>query len=313
MNEKLGLLIKSEKEILETLTDKKAIFIDMQKIEKYDLAFNIIEKITGIHESVINEKVSLIETYASVRYILETLIQTELLIREPSYTFKLYYSIYNHQLDKYDKFIKRIKEEIRIMGEYEKKDETLRKKMVKNVSLDKDPSHTIKEHHKAQKILDDDADLEFTMFTPDYKSYGYGFTQHLLKTKVLPEYQKSYKDIQESTIRTAKNIVKQDRISKWFNFNKQHSKVFKEFKDKRSWKKKAEETNLIKEYELVYDLSSAILHSTSYSYNTNNEVTDSEKDIALKLILKYSKKINFNLNKYLNIELFSKLVVINVE
>jgi hypothetical protein len=313
MKSEIESLIKKEEEILKTIQDKKLIFQTQQVVEKYNLSISIIKKILGLQKSVLNENANLIEAYSTVRYILETLIQTELLLKESSYTFKLYYSIYSHQIDKYQKYINRIKQEIEIMKVYELKDELLSDKMAKDISLNKDSSIAMDEYHFAQKELDDKADLEFTMFTPDYKINGYGFTKHLLETKILPEYEKRFKEIQDSTEQIAKAIVKQERISKLFDFKNQFSRVFKELKDVRSWQKKAEETNLCKEYELVYDLSSAVLHSTSYSFNTIDEYTDSDKDIALKLIYKYSKKINKNIKDYLNIDMYSKFAMINIE
>lgn len=41
---------------------------------------------------------------------------------EPSYAYKLFYSIYNHQVEKSKKYIERIKREILIMENYESKD-----------------------------------------------------------------------------------------------------------------------------------------------------------------------------------------------
>lgn len=259
------------------------------------------------------DNITLIETYASVRYVLETLIQTELLLKEPCYTFKLYYSICTHQVDKYRKFINRIHEEIGIMESYDNEDKKLIEIVTARIKNGEDSSLVMKEYNEEQKQLDDKADLEFTMFTPDYKTNGYGFTAHLLKNKILPDYEQALKDIEESNKKTAKSIVKQERISTLFDFKNQYSRVFKELKDGRSWEQKAEEANLSNEYKVIYDLSSALLHSTSYSYNTTGEYTDADKDIALKMIYKYSKKIYRNVNEYLDLKRYSKIKVFNVE
>lgn len=313
MHNEIETLIIKEKELQDKIKGLTDLFKSFQEVEKQNLSNSIIDKLIRIQESVLSDNITLIEAYASVRYVLETLIQTELLLKESSYTFKLYYSICTHQIDKYQKFINRIHEEIKIMESYENEDKKLMDIVTDRIAKGEDSSLVMKEHDEAQKQLDDKADLEFTMFTPDYKTNGYGFTAHLLKNKILLDYKQALKDIEESNKKTAKSIVKQERISTLFDFKNQYSRVFKELKDGRSWEKKAEEANLSNEYKVIYDLSSALLHSTSYSYNTSSDYTDADKDIALKMIFKYSKKINHNINKYLDLKRYSKITVINIE
>lgn len=306
-------LLEIEKKDLETIKQKEIIYKSRHEIERYHLSINILEKLIKIQESSLKSSVSLIEAYASVRYILETLIQTELLLKEEKYTFKLFYSIHNHQLDKYEKFIKRIEKEIEIMKSYEKEDQILKAQKIKKLPSKEEQINAIKEYYEAQEKLDSRADLEFTIFTPDYRFNGYGYSAHLMETKILPEYIKRYNEIVSANTASAKRIVKQENIVALFDFRRQFTRVFIELKDDRTWQKKAEETNLSKEYETIYDLTSAIIHSTSYSYHTSNEFTEADRQIALNLIFKYSKKIHKNIKEYINLDLYRNFEVVKLE
>ncbi|MEH1009530.1 hypothetical protein VDP25_17460 [Winogradskyella sp. ECml5-4] len=267
----------------------------------------------SIQKLILKENSSLIENYSSLRYVLETLIQSELLVNEPEYTHKLFYSIYNHQLDKTNKFIERIKKEILIMKKYQLEDSKTTDIIKNGSDKSEDIEITKAKYQKAIKDLDDRADLEYTMFCGNFKWFGYGYTQSHLENKVLPEYQERLELFEKAKTEIAKKLVKKENVSKLFNFNNQYSKVFKELKDIRTWKEKAKLTNLEDEYNLVYDLSSALLHSTSYSFNTSNDIKDYETNMVKNLCFKYSKKIMVNINTYANMEFYDKFLMINIE
>jgi hypothetical protein len=305
-------LIKIEENFVNSINDKKAFLFSLENNEIYHLSISIIEKIISIQKLILQDNSSLIESYTSLRYILETLIQTELLINEPEYTYILFYSIHNHQIDKTKKFIERVKKEILIMEKYELEDRKKINIISNGVKKNEDIETIQKNHQKATKELDDKADLEYTMFCGNFKWFGYGYTKTHLEENVLPEYKKRLKQFEDGKIEIAKKLVKKECISKHFNFNRQHSKVFNELKDTRSWKEKAKLTQLENEYDLVYDLSSAVLHSTSYSYTTSNDIKDFEIKMVKTLCFQYSKKIMLNLNSYTKIELYDKFQIIKM-
>jgi hypothetical protein len=309
----LDELIKTENDFADSIKEKKEFFFSLENNEIYQLSLSIVEKIISIQKLILKENSSLIENYSSLRYILETLIQTELLISEPEYTYKLFYSIHNHQIDKTNKFIERIKKEILIMEKYELEDRQNTDIITNGIDKNEDIEITKKNHQDAIKKLDDKADLEYTMFCGNFKWLGYGYTQYQLKNEVLPEYQARLELFEKGKIEIAKKIVKKKNISKLFDFNRQHTKVFKQLKDIRTWKEKAELTQLENEYNLVYDISSALLHSTSYSYTTSNEINVNETSMIKNLCFKYSKKIMINLNSYTNMEFYDLFKMITLE
>jgi len=306
-------IIELERTFLNKIKEKKELFNSFNEKEKYSLSVNIVSKIISIQEDVLNDNSSLIKFYGSLRYILETLIQTELLVSEPSYAYKLFYSLYNHQSEKSKKYIERIEKEISIMKNYELKDRENSKIITEGIEAGESIENTKKKHDNAQKELDDNADIEYTMFCGNYKWFGYGYTQSILESKILPEYKNRLELFDNAKIKIAKEILKNNLICELFDFKNQHTRVFKELKDIRSWEEKARVTRLGDEYKLVYDLSSAILHSTSYSYGTTVEIPEHEIEMVINLCFKYSKKIMLNINSFSKMDFYQKFIVINVE
>lgn len=309
----LNKLIETEKDFLKSIKEKKLLFDKFSNNEIYHLSTNIVEKTISLQEDVLQDNSTLIKFYASLRYILETLIQTEILLIEPTYTFKLFYSIHNHQIDKTKKLIERIKREIQIMSKYELEDKKNTQNFIEDIKQEKDVEIAKMQHQDAIKKLDDKSDFEYKMFCGNYKWFGYGTIQSHLEDKVLPEYINRLASFEEGKIEVAKKIIKKDYISKLFNFRGQFTKVFKEFKDDRSWKEKAITVNLENEYELIYDMSSAILHSTSYSYTTSNDTSEQEIEMVLNLCFNYSKKIMLNINSFANMTFYEKFIIITNE
>lgn len=151
------------------------------------------------------------------------------------------------------------------------------------------------------------------MFCGNFKSLGYGYTKSYLENNILPEYEKRLKLFEDVKIEIAKKLLKKTIVTGLFHFNNQHTKVFTELKDTRSWKEKAKTAQLEDEYNLVYDLSSAVLHSTSYSYLTSKDIDEHETEMIKKLCFQYSKKIMINLNAYTKLELFEIFKVIEIK
>ncbi|TDW48051.1 hypothetical protein EV144_104337 [Flavobacterium sp. 270] len=309
--ESLKELIKVEIDFLESIKQKEESYLLFNNNEIFHLSVNIIERIKLTQQDILKDDYTLIKLYASLRYILETLIQTELLLIEPDYTFKLFYSIYNHQLDKTKKLIQRIEKEILIMDKYEAEDKKITDNSIKTIKQ-ADNELAMKKHSDDRVNLDDQADLEYTMFCGNFKWLGYGLTKSHLEKIVLPEYKKRLQLFEKAQKEIAKKLIKENHISKLFDFRNQYSRVFGELKEKRSWQKKATVVGLEDEYDLIYDLSSAILHSTSYSYGTNVNTTENEIEMVLSLCFKYSKKIMINIDKYSNMAFYQKIITVNI-
>ena len=306
-------IIQSEKDFLVKMESKLPVYSMFRDFEKHQLIVSVLQKVILIQENINVNNGELIPLNAYLRYVLETLIQTELLIKEPEYKFKLFYSVYNHQVSKSIKFLERLNKEIKLMKEYEKVDNGLLKSIViKGIEEGKDPKEVKQLHKEKVEELDDKSDLEFTIFTGDYKNNGYSFSAYLMETQLVPKYKARINQVEKLRTDKAKELVVDSRLTKHFDFKRQHTKVFKLLSDDRSWKIKAETVSLEDEYNLVYDITSSILHSTSYSLITNSQPVGDEIGLAKELIYKYSKKILQNCIKLSDSNIYEKFIVLNV-
>ncbi len=315
MTQSINLLINEEKALLENISDMQSFFQN-NGFEKFELSTEIVNKLINLQGRIVSSDISLLEAYALLRYILETLIQTELLIKEEKYTFQVYYSIYDTQVKKCEKAIERIKYEIDIMKNFHNKDNEITKEYMnefikKNNEMGVITDEVIKQITRNKddklKILDKQADIEFTIFTNDdnghdYKFNGYGFTAHLMSKQTLVKYEKQLKQLKKTREEIIQHILSNEIICQHFDFRNQPTKVFKELINAKSWKAKAEETNLQREYDFVYDLSSSVVHSVSYSYFTDNEIEKKEFSMVKNLVYKYSIKIVQNIKIYLDLD-----------
>jgi len=306
-------IIQAEKDFLVKMETKLPIYSMFRDFERHQLIVSFLHKIIRVKEKVNENIAELIPLNAYLRYIFETLIQTELLIKEPEYKFKLFYSVYNHQVSKSIKFLERLNREIDLMRVYEKNDNSLLESIiVKGIEEGKDPEEVKQLHKEKVEELDDKSDLEFTIFTGDYKNNGYSFSAFLMEAQLVPKYEARIKEMENLRTDKAKELVKDSRLTKHFNFKRQHTRVFKLLSDDRSWKTMAETVSLETEYDLVYDITSSILHSTSYSLITNSEPEEDEIGLAKELIYKYSKKILQNCILLSDSNVYEKFIVVDV-
>ncbi|OCL89406.1 hypothetical protein [Arcobacter porcinus] len=77
----------------------------------------MIDKLSQIINELASSNNDLHKHVSTLRYILETLIVSKLLIQEENYFAKIYFSIYKQQENKINQIIKRLKNEIKICKE----------------------------------------------------------------------------------------------------------------------------------------------------------------------------------------------------
>ncbi len=306
--EQLNKLLIIEKDFLSLLKDKEPLFSIFNDSEKYNLVFLLIEKIVSIQDSILTNKTNIFELSASLRYVLETLIQTELLLLEPNYTYKLIYSIFDEHIRRIEKFIERMKFEIELMESFEIEDQKILKTLIEDANKGKFNKKTTIDYTEATRKLDEKADLNITFFTRHYRWNGYGLEKSIVSTKLLPEYQAKLHELKKEKKEKIKEIIRAEKLSNNHGIIKTYNSAIIELKEKRKWKEKAIITDLEKEYDLVYQFTSELLHSTSYSLFTNNYLTEYENELFLSLIYQYSKKIMKNINEYSKIDFISSFL-----
>lgn len=278
---------KNKIQILETMFGS----IDEENI-KYEISKHIIDKLTKLINELNKNPNDLHKQVSTSRYVLETLIITQLLIKEKDYFLKLYFSIYIHQENKIENMKERLEKEIKILEEYQFK----YKQEIENKSL--------KEGEEIFQKYKNEINKDIRIFTLKLEKFGFDFLIHILKIQHLVEYENKLKEIQDKKIAKAKELVNEDWFKKYFNVKNQHSKVFIFFKDERSWKEKAKITDLENEYKLNYEIVSSLMHFTSYSLFTLKDIKDEEIKYYYLLLNQYLERIKNNLDIFSKATLF---------
>lgn len=295
---KITLLLKEK---LENIKKNELLNPLVEKREHFQLTKLILQKLIKIQEDFKQNPNNLLLGYSSLRYLFETLVSIKLLNSEPNYTYKLYYSVYIHQIEKTKRIIARIENEIELINDYNKEYLSL---FENNLSAE--------EINKKESELYIKSENEITAFWGEYKTNGFGY-QKVLIQKLLEDYSKIKSECELRKTEIEKKLVSDNRLIQLFDFKGQSSKVFKELIDKRSWSKKSEITGLEKEYSQVYELSSSLIHSTSYSLFTKLESDISEINYITNLITNYSKTINYLIDEYITIYDLKQIKIFKVE
>ena len=121
--EKLNILIEKETNLCSIIKEYESFFIVFKQEEHSHLSKQILTKIISLQENFISQPDNLLLVFSTVRYMFETLIHLRLIEKETDYVYKLFYSIYNHQVDKTQKLIDRLKYEIQLIDKYVKLEE----------------------------------------------------------------------------------------------------------------------------------------------------------------------------------------------
>jgi hypothetical protein len=313
LQKKFEQIILKENELLKLLSEYESFYSAMGHHEHYFISANIINKLVNIQSKHISQQENLLLTYSSLRYIFETLIHSKLMLKEPKHIYRLYYCVYEHQVGKIRRFIKRLKKEIALIDKYVKLEEEGLAKLRSTKNKNKKEIKNILDRMKEdENKMDEEAEKELTIFFGEYKFNGFPLQKRLMENELLPKYLERLAEFEKLKLKTSKLIVNDSRIAPLFNFDGKYTKVFKELIDNRYWFDKAKAVNLEDEYSQMYELSSAILHSTSYSIITPVETEESEKQYVSDLILKYSYEIIKNIELFLDLKRVTKLKVINL-
>lgn len=271
----------------------------------YTISNSIIETLKSSFDDVFNCNANIYQRAHSLRYLFEALISTSLLVKEENYKEKLFYFYYLQQIEKLEILIKKAEREIQQLEDLEIKLKSIQEKYLPKIIASNVDSQSrqnlMDEMDKKEDQLYDKLERLPTLFTKEAKSNGAGFQAHLVRDQNLNIYQKSLINMNEEFNDIVNKLSKNQEFNKRFNINGQASKVKKVLKDSRTWVKKAKDVELIEEYRFVYNYTSSILHFTSYSFFTRNDVPSDESNVINRLALKYISGILSNLDSFLKI------------
>ncbi|MGQ7359188.1 hypothetical protein ACTGW9_04315 [Streptococcus suis] len=289
--------------------DNNQSLSDLEKQVIQNEIYNIVDSIISATEFLINGNQTILQIAISVRYILEALITTELLIKEEEYKFILYLAIYPAQIERLNSIVNELKEEVNRLKEWDKKEKT------ESAKVNLDETNLIEKLKERWAIGDElmieFSELELNMYSDieQLMENGFSFNSYLIESKIIPEYREQIQKLEKEKELIGKRFKDDEIIQRLFpDIGSQSSKVFKVIRDKkgsndktRSWDKKSMDAGLESEYKFVYSYTSNLSHFASYSIKTSNLISVDEEKMLFKRLRIYLKRIVNNL------KIFSKL------
>lgn len=285
------------------------ILSNLEKQIIQDETKKIVDSIISAIDFLITGHQSILQNAISVRYILEALITTELLVKEEEYKFILNLAFYPAQIARLQAVVNELQEEIKRLEKWTKLSEEKYVHMLVEFDKSRDES-VVRAYHEYEKSLAIEFDKqEFNIYS-DIESFQYPLPFEIraeqIRLHAIPEYEKRIKELQEKQDLIATDIRKEPIIQRLFpDINYQKTRVFKEIVDKkgtnngaRSWDKKAEDTGLGSEYRFMYSYTSNLSHFASYSIKTSNLISVDEERLLLKRLRVYLYKIVNNLKVF---------------
>jgi hypothetical protein len=216
----------------------------------------------------------------------------------------MYYSLYKHQENKIKQMIARIENELKILKEYsEAYSLEIEKNKQKNSNdIEKLMDEDEKIFQQYKKLLQDNINIFFDQL----EEFGFEGLIPSLEKQTLKLYKDKLNEFENLTLNRAKHLSKEKWFKEYFDVKGQHTKVFKCLTDARSWKEKADVVDLKNEYELNYEVTSSLLHFTSYSLFTSNEISDDEINYNNMILNQYISQITTNISA------FSKVMIYDI-
>lgn len=266
-----------------------------------ELTFHISDSISRCFNEIESQHDSTLLMISNLRFLFETCITTRILVAEESFKYKLRYSIYKHQLEKSKSLEEYALKDLRRLDKLSAEEDSLHQKssspdqfMETKIAIDK---------------LYDDLDKEISIFLDMAEFNGADFHKTYINA-FLSQHREREEKIDNEWLEVKKSLLEDEEATSLFDFRGQISRVEKELKDTRSWKVKAEDVGLKEMYNFIYDYTSSLLHSTSYSLLVPNQLEEGEKLMILGLATRIKRDALTNLCKFSGIP---NMKVIHVE
>lgn len=289
---------------------KNSLIISEETNIKYNLSITLINKLSQMVNELSNSNNDLHKHVSTLRYTLETLIVSKLLLTEDDYFAKIYFSIYKQQENKIKQMIHRLKNEIKILKNYSKENSNIDAQNRSKYASDF--QKIVEENEKTFQLLKTKAQSEISIFMNQLEEFGFEALSIMLEKSTLIEYENKLKEFEELTLKKQKQLAKEEWFKRYFGARIQHTKIFKLLKDDRTWEEKAKLVGLDKEYSLNYEMTSSLLHFTSYSLSTQNIAKEDEIKYNYMLINQYIKQITINISAFSKVVIYDMLKVIKV-
>ncbi|MGF6201726.1 hypothetical protein [Pseudomonas laurylsulfatiphila] len=259
-----GLATYTRSRVNKVVAQNKKMIAQIRALNGMFTRDSIVQDLTIYIAQAVERCIGEINTYptstfaliSNLRFIFETCITARLLNLEPSYKFKVRFSIYKHQLEKSKSLASQAAADMSRLDKL-KQDETEVNRL--HCPVDDHFVNRGKVNELYEKL-----NSEISIFLDASESFGIEMTQNYIE-RYLKDHSAREKKIEDEWNSIKKEIIQDPEAISHFNFKGQTSKVDKELSDTRSWKQKAVATGLGPMHEFLYDYTSSIMHSTSYS------------------------------------------------
>lgn len=257
-----------------------------------ELTLSILDSLNRCFDEIESQHDSTLLMISNLRFLFETCITTRILVTEESFKYKLRYSIYKHQLEKSKSLKEYALKDLRRLGKLATEEALLQQQS-------SSPDQFMETKIAVDKLYDD-LDNEISIFLDMAEYNGADFHKTYIDS-FLSQHQEREEQIANEWLQVKKTLLEDEEATSFFDFRGQLSRVEKELKDTRSWKVKAKDVELIEMYDFIYDYTSSLLHSTSYSLLVPNQLEEGEKQMILGLATRIKRDALTNLCKFSNI------------
>ena len=252
-----------------------------------ELTIKYLDAVERCSNEIYEKPDSTISLISNLRFLFETCITARLLVSDEKFKYKVRYSIYKHQLEKANSLIEYSKLDLEILSNLESKEKYLHENM--------DESN-VKEVFSEVDKLYDDLDEEISILLDNAEFNGAELHKTFVNNYIDNQIDRKNEISKEWEIKK-KELISDREACSLFEFHNQPSKVESELKDTRSWKQKAIDANLSQMHEFIYDYTSSLMHSTSYSVLVPNQLDEAE----ITMILSLATRLNCDILKKLKI------------
>lgn len=265
------------------------------QISKF-LTIKYIDAFERCLDEIHGNTTSTITLVANLRFLFETCVNTRLLKNEDSYKYKVYYAIYQSQLKKSESLIRYIQVDLTRLDKLELEEAKLHPSTTSNLE-------EIKENFANIEKLYDGIDQEISLFLDALPLNGIGFQRHHIQ-KYLAQTEARRNEMSNEWEETKKTLIKDEDFISYFDCKHQVSKVEKELRDSRNWKDKAAAVDLSELYSFIYDYTSSLIHSNSYSIITSNQLDSNETTMIRSLSNRLTSDILKQLESFASVPNF---------
>lgn len=231
------------------------------------LASKIIDSVKRSTNEIYERPTSTISFVSNLRFLFETCITTRLLVNEPGYKYKLRYSIYRHQIKKSQSLTAYAQEDLERLDQLIREENALQPT---GPNLD-DIEDSFSKIDELYNRLDEEISIFLDMAEHNGADYHKTFIYSFLEN-----HKRREKEISDEWDRIKSTLLENEEANKLFDFKGQLSRVEKELSDGRTWQKKATDVGLGIFYDFVYNYTSSLIHSTSYSIFIPNQLEEGE-------------------------------------